>query len=457
MEFLEDPKHQNYYSYSLMYNKNQSMATPFDQGMVGHSDKNRFTVEIDNYAHYTFDEYRRRAEGYLSWIGATQDISGLWDYEGDIECLPETFLVYNGQLTVSFGKISGYFMCNGMGLISLIGIPTECQEFHISSNNITEIDYLPISYAYDLSHNQITFIKDNAFCNYANHIDISNNHLVFLPNMKSLYLQLFDCSFNRLTHLTTAPFANRFLANSNKLTEFTNNDRILFNTPIQYLDISYNYFQTLVGIPPVKNLVAGQNFILKSLKGLDDAYNLFNDPKELKEIFTDIDFSGSLIESLDYLPKYSYRVGVTGTKITNLKSNTCESVYYLIAEKCNDLKLNTKPDFKIYELHTSPNEHDRGFKPISKKVHNITYKADSMLITTSHEIEFYNTTGKNAKIENKFRENYHLMFLKFLYDNKYISKKTPGVTIDNYHWPKGFEETIRNSAKSLESVAKFAL
>jgi len=406
-----------------------------------------YTPRQENSNILSFEEAKERAEAYLKYMGAVQDDSLLWNYDGDIECTSLNFLVYDGMLTVDFGMLTGYFACEDMGLKTTKGLPYYCSEIHLLDNDIHIIDYLPDSEVYVLVGNNTELIYSE-FSERAWHINIAHNNLTELPVFNVDDLETFNCSFNNIESLDNSPFATLFNANDCRLKCITSSGALLFNRCSDEMNISNNDLRSLEGIPPVKRLNVSMNINLLSAKGINYAYNR----SEKINSFSEINISLTGILNLDYLPKHIYRLNINNTQIKNFNSNTLEYVCMLLAENCNELENGESSDLlRIEDLYLS-SCNIKSLKSFSHKVKKI--KIDDVNSNSlKEEILFFNENS-----DKLYNFNYHGEFLRYLHSKGKIHTESDyNFIVESYEWPDDYLPMIKNFLNSIKNVSKFNL
>ena len=129
--------------------------------------------------------------------------TGRYDYDGDLDSsILNDFVSEDKEgFTINFGKISGYFDCSNLGLVSLKGAPTEVEEwFSCYSNQLTSLKGAPTE--------------------VGGYFDCSKNNLTSLEGAPQIVGGDFWCSYNELTSLKGAPreVGGTFVCYRNKLT-----------------------------------------------------------------------------------------------------------------------------------------------------------------------------------------------------------------------------------------------
>lgn len=413
----------------------------------------------------TVEEARRRAEGYLNWIGATwNEVLYQWDFDGDIVCEPENFLIFDGELTVQFGDIKGYFVCDDVGLISTVGLPTYCNELHIIHANLGDLNWLPSANVYNLRNCGITSIANEQFSEHAYHIEISHNKLAHLPDMTNLNLQEFDCSHNLLQTLQGAPVADKFRADSCNIREFTEDGSTLFENIIEMMSLSNNDLRSLKGIPPVRVLDISSNYDLHSFMGIEKACRINEGVHEYRDSFREIDASHTGISKLDFLPKAVYKLNMDRTNLWNLKSNTCDSIWTLYAHSCQSLKTGSLgSEMHVADMYIDDNctciKTLAGFRD---NVHKIEFR------TADHgqkmERDFFNMMNRehsdeSAKETYKYEDeqDYYDKFLRFLGVEHDFLPDDIEKAKEMFYWPDWFIGRVEGLIRSKKPMARYKL
>ena len=135
--------------------------------------------------------------------------TGRYDYDGSLsEAKLKKYIKPNKDgFTINFGKITGYFDCSNLGLISLEGSPqTVGKAFWCSDNQLTSLKGAPteVGGSFNCSRNQLTSLEgapqkvDGSFY-------CSSNQLTSLEGAPQKTDGDFWCSENQLTSLKGAP------------------------------------------------------------------------------------------------------------------------------------------------------------------------------------------------------------------------------------------------------------
>jgi hypothetical protein len=414
----------------------------------------------------SLEEATRRAEGYLHWIGATKnDLTGAWSFDGDIECDEENFLIYEGQLTVWFDRVEGYFACDDMGLTCTSNLPNYCQELHIIHANLGRVNWLPDANVYNLRNCNITYIAHDIISEHCHTIDISHNPIESLPNLRKLGLSEFDCSYTKIQTLQGAPYADKFRAASCKIREITIDGSLLFDVPSEFMDLSNNDLISLKGIPPVKNIDLQHNHELHSFKGLEEACMLYPDNENYKDVFREINANDSGIQSLDYLPRAVFKLQLDGTSISNLSSNSCESIWTLYLHRCFNLESGDKTNkISIGDLYLDEKcSLIKSFATFRNQVHNISYP--SLEDGLKMERDFFNSMNSSASGEETKKafkydneEDYYDRFLGFI-DNDERNWLPDDFydAIKMFNFPESYHKKLENYLTSKAPIKRFNL
>lgn len=388
--------------------------------------------------HLSFDEAKKRAEGYLTWIGAICN-DGLWDFDGDLNVLPHTFLVYDGKLTVNFGNITGNFICCDMGLNDTYGLPISCLKLLLEQNELTYIYYLPKAIDYRLKDNHIKHIADVVFNKDAINIDISKNWLERLPDMSDLNLEYFNCSENTLENLNGFPNVSYiFNASLNQLSYISDTD---MDFEVESFNVSSNVLTTIINLPKTSNLNLKNNLQLKSLEGL----------KKPSVGMKSLNISDTNILSIKEIRFLIFQAEMNNTSIYDFScGNKLGCVYALNS----DLTTFEKSDLEIMNLVISDETKFSTFYSIYNKINNISCSRVNTNSKLKVEIDFFNKIKQeNLPISE---QEYYEKFLNQVVNEKAI-KNNPDTIISSFRWPESFHERIYNLAKSEETVTKFSL
>ena len=123
---------------------------------------------------------------------------------------------------INFGKITGYFDCSDLDLVSLKGAPTEVSGgFYCNSNQLTSLEGAPqiVGIGFYCNSNQLTSLK-GAPQKVGGGFICSDNKLTSLKGAPQTVGGSFECSGNKLTSLEGAPqiVKGYFNCNKNQLT-----------------------------------------------------------------------------------------------------------------------------------------------------------------------------------------------------------------------------------------------
>lgn len=390
----------------------------------------------------SFQEANYRASAYLTYIGAKfNHYTNRWDFDGNIICTYDNFLVFNGKLTVEFGYIKGDFICINMGLIYTEGLPDSCNELILEGNNITDFICNTDAKVYILSYNNISCLNiypsDNTY-----HIDISNNNLIYLPFFNDIHLNYFDCSYNlNLNNLTNCPNSDIIKASNCNIYHLS--DSILCTNTVSSLNLSFNRLKDLKNIPAFISLNCSNNSTLTSANGIN--YLSIEEQKHIDEI----DLSYTSLENLNFIPENIYDLNVESTNICSFDSNSLKNVYTLTISHCNNFTGSyINKDLNITNLYL-----DEG---LTKDLSIFTYNVGRICNYTTHQsVYFFN--NKINEIENLNSLDYYNMYIDHLYENYLLKHQTLEVIMDQYNIPNEYEQIIKNCLNSTKTVNKFNL
>lgn len=408
-----------------------------------------YIPNINNREVNSYEESKERAENYLKYIGAKFNIeTNKYDYNGDIICTKENFLVYNGKLTIEFGYISGIFVCDEIELNNTYGLPYECSQFYLIGNNIKHLNYLPKSKIYVLHYNNIEIIDDYLFDINCIHIDLKNNSLFLLPINNQLNLEYFNCSYNNLLTLDNAPISEVYIASYNLLEYITHDKKLLHDNEMITIDISCNNLHSLEGLPLSRELIANNNMNLFSCKGIIDS----ND-KHINEQ-RNIDLGFTSIKNLDYLPSVVFELNISFSNIVNLESNTAHYIKNLYVYDCKYLKAKIlERNYFILKAYTNNDTFLNNTYKVSKYIKNIN-NDDNYNI----EHRFYNE--KNNSIEHDILYNFgnEEKYLYDFFDYLVEGLKDEDYILKSFKWPEKFiYEVIIRYFNSLKVTKRYML
>ena len=153
-----------------------------------------------------------------------------YDYDGDLNWNSLNNLISEDKegFILNFGKITGYFDCSDLDLVSLKGAPTEVGgSFWCSRNQLTSLEGAP------------QIVGKNFDCN--------NNHLTSLEGAPQTVGKDFRCSENQLTSLEGAPteIGENFNCSGNQLTSLKGAPQKVGGS----FDCTYNQLTSLEGAP----------------------------------------------------------------------------------------------------------------------------------------------------------------------------------------------------------------
>ena len=132
-----------------------------------------------------------------------------YDYNGSLDKnILSTFVSEDKDgFTINFGKITGYFNCSNLDLVSLKGAPQEVRgDFYCSGNYFTSLKGAPQEVGGDFycNNNQLTSLE-GAPQTVGGNFNCSENQLISLKGAPKTVGGDFDCSENQLISLKGAP------------------------------------------------------------------------------------------------------------------------------------------------------------------------------------------------------------------------------------------------------------
>ena len=214
-----------------------------------------------------------------------------YDYNGSLDKnILSTFVSEDKDgFTINFGKITGYFNCSNLDLVSLKGAPTEIGgDFRCGSNQLTSLEGAPqkIGGGFYCDINQLTSLEgapievgESFICSYnqltslegapqkvGGNLNCKNNYLTSLEGAPQTVGEWFDCSDNQLTSLKGAPqkVGGGFFCSNNQLTSLKGAPQEIGSS----FDCSNNKLTSLKGAPKtVYDWFNCKNNQLTSLEG----------------------------------------------------------------------------------------------------------------------------------------------------------------------------------------------
>ena len=155
-----------------------------------------------------------------------------YDYDGDLNWNTLSNFISEDKegFILNFGKITGYFDCSDLDLVSLKGAPTEVGgSFWCSRNQLSSLEGAP------------QIVGKNFDCN--------NNHLTSLEGAPQTVGKDFRCSENQLTSLEGAPteIGGGFNCSGNQLTSLKGAPQIVGGS----FDCANNLLTSLEGAPQI--------------------------------------------------------------------------------------------------------------------------------------------------------------------------------------------------------------
>lgn len=379
-------------------------------------------------AAYSFEEARRRAEGYLTYIGAYQETTGKWSYDGDLECSEDNFLIYDNCLTVDFYSINGDFSINSKELIdSCDSLPNDCYDIDLYGVKMTHLNFLPICDDADLSFCDIEHIDDYVLDNAVS-VNLGHNKLKKLPKSNSIFKNLF-LNNNELTDLTNLPVV------TDSLVLHSNNIRNLYTDNVFYceeVDLSSNSLTYL-------------DFDISSrVLNVCDNTNLTNmgyvNTKQIYLDKTNIDFS-SINDNIDTIKMNHNNIilsNYNNVRIGVLSLNNCE------------FSIDINSNFYIEYLHTE----------LDFKTHDIFEYRHLIKNIETNKFD-YSTIFYNKNIDGDFdKETYYTNFLNYIIQD--LEKSNAKIDymkniFDEYYLPEEVILKKNNYIRSLENVNSFNL
>ena len=216
-----------------------------------------------------------------------------YDYDGDLSRNDlSNFIAEGGDgFTINFGKVTGYFNCSKLNLISLKGAPTEVGgDFDCSFNQLTSLEGAPqkVGGIFDCFNNKLTSLE-GAPKEVGGDFYCHSNQLTSLEGAPQKVGGIFNCSENQLTSLKGAPqkVVGTFNCFNNKLTSLEGAPQEVgghFNCSSNYLtslkgasqevggflDCSDNNLTSLEGAPNKigEGFICSNNPYLHSLDGI---------------------------------------------------------------------------------------------------------------------------------------------------------------------------------------------
>ena len=147
-----------------------------------------------------------------------------YDYNGGLSWNDLNNLVSEDKdgFIINFGKVTGYFDCSDLDLVSLKGAPTEVSgSFWCSRNQLSSLEGAPqiVGIGFYCNSNQLTSLK-GAPQKVGGGFNCSDNKLTSLKGAPQTVGGSFECSGNKLTSLEGAPqiVKGYFNCNKNQLT-----------------------------------------------------------------------------------------------------------------------------------------------------------------------------------------------------------------------------------------------
>ena len=147
-----------------------------------------------------------------------------YDYDGGLSWNSLNNLISEDKdgFIINFGKITGYFDCSDLDLVSLKGAPTEVSGgFYCNSNQLTSLKGAPqkVGGWFDCNNNHLTSLE-GAPQTVGKDFRCSENQLTSLKGAPQKVGGSFDCANNQLTSLEGAPHIvdGYFNCNKNQLT-----------------------------------------------------------------------------------------------------------------------------------------------------------------------------------------------------------------------------------------------
>ena len=214
-----------------------------------------------------------------------------YDYNGSLDKnVLSTFVSEDKEgFTINFGKITGYFNCSNLDLVSLKGAPKEVGgDFRCGSNQLTSLKGAPqiVGGGFYCNINQLTSLKgtpievgESFICSYNQLTSLKgapqivdgsfwceNNQLTSLEGAPQKVGEWFDCSDNQLTSLKGAPqkVGGGFFCSNNQLTSLKGAPQEIGSS----FDCSNNKLTSLKGAPKtVYDWFNCKNNQLTSLEG----------------------------------------------------------------------------------------------------------------------------------------------------------------------------------------------
>ena len=178
-----------------------------------------------------------------------------YDYDEDLDKDKLNILVSEDKdgFIINFGKITGYFDCSDLDLVSLKGAPTEVgRDFYCHSNRLTSLKGAPqkVGRSFYCHNNQLTSLKGapqkidrDFFC--------FSNQITSLEGAPQIVGGVFYCNDNYLTSLKGAPqkIGRGFSCYDNQLTSLEGAPQ----TVGEWFNCSNNRLISLKGAPQTLN------------------------------------------------------------------------------------------------------------------------------------------------------------------------------------------------------------
>ena len=155
------------------------------------------------------DNYKEKELNRLKSIFTLNPQTNKYDYEGNLawDTLSNFVSEDKEGFTINFGKITGYFNCSNLDLVSLKGAPQEVRgDFYCSGNYFTSLKGAPQEVGGDFycNNNQLTSLE-GAPQTVGGNFNCSENQLISLKGAPKTVGGDFDCSENQLISLKGAP------------------------------------------------------------------------------------------------------------------------------------------------------------------------------------------------------------------------------------------------------------
>ena len=177
------------------------------------------TIEEDELLEVVPDLYALIEKAYKKWENKhKEDIfsklklnpqTNRYACDGDLDSSDLKLFVSGNKdgFTINFGKVTGYFDCSELALVSLKGAPQEVGgSFRCSGNYLTSLEGAPkiVGGEFSCSYNQLTSLE-GAPKEVGGWFDCSYNQLTSLKGAPQTFGGDFSCFGNQLTSLEGAP------------------------------------------------------------------------------------------------------------------------------------------------------------------------------------------------------------------------------------------------------------